>query len=96
MVRAGKPAGLIAIHALKANHDVLKGVVEGVAHVEPSGDVGGRDDDGKRFFPASGVTYPAFLLPAGEDFGFHRARIVTRRDLKRHLHPPSHALSAVV
>src|SRR5262249_9003339 len=41
------PAGLLAVQAPPAHEDVLEGVVEGVAHVERPGDVGGRDDHGE-------------------------------------------------
>ena len=50
MVRAGEVQGFIALHPLIADQHVLEGVVHGVAHVELSGDVGGRHDDGEGLF----------------------------------------------
>ena len=45
VVHPGHPEGVVALHAAKAGHDVLKGVVQGVPHVEHPRDIGGRDDD---------------------------------------------------
>ena len=50
VIRAGKPQGLVALHALEAGQDVLQRTVQRVAHVQLAGDVGGRHDDGKRLF----------------------------------------------
>ena len=46
VVGAGHPEGVAALHAMVANEDVLDGVVQSVAHVQSTGDVGRRDDDG--------------------------------------------------
>ena len=43
----GQPEGGIALHPLEADEDILQGVVQGVAHVQLAGDVGGRHDDGE-------------------------------------------------
>ena len=47
VVRAGQPQGLVPLHPLEADEDVLQGGVHGVAHVQLAGDVGGRHHDGK-------------------------------------------------
>ena len=46
MVGAWEPERAVALHALIARQDVLQRGVQRVAHVELSGDVGGRHDDG--------------------------------------------------
>ncbi len=47
VVGAGHPEGVVALHPLEADDDVLQRVVEGVAEVEGAGDVRRRDDDGE-------------------------------------------------
>ena len=47
MVGTGLPEGVISLHPLIADQDILEGVVQGVAHVELAGDVGRRDHDGE-------------------------------------------------
>ena len=47
MVCPGLPEGVISLHPLIADQDILEGVVQGVAHVELAGDVGRRDHDGE-------------------------------------------------
>ena len=84
VVGAGKPEGGVAAHAVPADGDVDFGVLEHVAHVEDAGDVGGRDDEGKRRFswrifrPVDAGFDPP-LSPAGLEaprlvdlFNFHR------------------------
>ncbi len=49
---------------LDADQDVLEGVVQGVAHVQDAGDVGGRDDDAIGRLAAVGPgPKEALLLP---------------------------------
>ena len=50
VVGAGDPEGEVAQHAVPASEDVHLGLVEHVAHVEASGDVGRREQDGELFF----------------------------------------------
>ena len=45
MIRAGLPERVQALHALPADEDVLKGVIEGVPHVQAAGDVRRRHHD---------------------------------------------------
>ena len=52
MVGAGHPQRGIALHPLVAGQDVLPGLIHGVAHVQLTGDVRRRHDDGKRLFAA--------------------------------------------
>jgi hypothetical protein len=46
VVGAGDPQGVVAVHALVADENVLQRVVEGVPPVERAGDVGRGHDDG--------------------------------------------------
>ena len=48
VVRAGEPQGGVPLHAFATGDRVLDRQVEGVAHVEDTGDVRGRDDDAVR------------------------------------------------
>ena len=49
MVGARHPAGILPLHARTAHQYILDGVVEHVAHMQHTRDVGGRDDDGIGF-----------------------------------------------
>ena len=49
MVGARLPEHILAAHALEAGQDVLQRVVEGVADMQPPGDIGRRNDDGEGF-----------------------------------------------
>ena len=84
MVHARLPEHIVALHALAADQDVLKRVVESVTDVQRTGDVGRRDDDGVAvgIFPGAGTggkgigTGPgvgdARLKVGGHEGGFHR------------------------
>ncbi|MPN51429.1 hypothetical protein SDC9_199074 [bioreactor metagenome] len=50
MVGAGHPKRLKSLHTLIANQNILQGVVERVTHMKLPGDVGRRNDNGKRLF----------------------------------------------
>ena len=72
VVRAGDPQGGVALHPLEAGQDVLKGAVQGVAHVELACDIGGRHDDGKGLFLGIRVPVEAVVvLPHLVDAGLH-------------------------
>ena len=45
MIGAWDPKGLQALHAFPSNEDILKRIIEGMANVEGTCDVGGRNDD---------------------------------------------------
>ncbi len=47
MVRSGHPQNVVSLLPLEAAEDVLKGDVQGVAHVKAACHVGRRDDHGK-------------------------------------------------
>ena len=47
VVCSGNPKGIVALHPLIANQNILQGLVERVPHVELSRDVGRRDDHRK-------------------------------------------------
>ena len=55
VVLAWLPEGVVTLHAVPADQNVLQRVVEGVAHVENAGDVRGRDHDRKGFCAVFGV-----------------------------------------
>ena len=63
MVRAGDPGGHLAAHAVVATEDVLDRVVERMAHVQRSGDVGRRDDHREGLPGALLVTVEIAALP---------------------------------
>ena len=69
VVRAHDPAGAVAAHAGIADVGVLDGVIEGVAHVEHAGDVGGRDDDGA--VALAGLALAALVVAALEPLVEH-------------------------
>ena len=71
MVGARLPQHVLAAHALEAGQDVLQRVVEGVADMQPPGDVGRRDHDaeGLGVRPASGAEC-AGLFPLGVNAPF--------------------------
>ena len=49
LVRGSRhPAGILAFHAGTAYQNILYGIIKHVSHVQHTGDVGGRDDDGVR------------------------------------------------
>ena len=48
MVNAGQPQRGIALHPLITGQDILKRRIKGVPHVELTGDIGGRHDNGER------------------------------------------------
>ena len=88
VVRSREPAGRIAPHSSIANHHILEAVVEGVAHVKPTRDIRGRDDDGERdtVDNADGGTEEVSLFPVAIDPRFHFRRAILLRQL--HGHPP--------
>ena len=49
MIRARLPEGIVALHALEPDQDVLHGIVQGVAHVELPCDVRRGNHDGEGF-----------------------------------------------
>ena len=88
MVRAGQPQGGVALHPLEAGEDVLERAVQGVAHVELAGDVGGRHDDGEGFFVGVDLGAEAVAVrPHFVDAGFHVPGIVHFRKFFHWLSP---------
>ncbi|MCY1250119.1 hypothetical protein D9M72_637210 [compost metagenome] len=66
MVHARLPQHVLAAHALEANHDVLKRVVERVAHVQRTGYVRRRDHDAEAIGAGLGTracTKRVFFVP---------------------------------
>ena len=55
MVGAGHPQCSIALHPLGTDQDILHGVVHRMAHVQLTGNVGGRHHNGERFFIRVGL-----------------------------------------
>ena len=52
VVRSRLPQRIVALHSLKANQDILHGVIQSVSHVKLSGDVWRRHHNGKGLFAA--------------------------------------------
>ena len=80
MIAAGNPQGIQAVHAGMAGQQVLQGVVQRVADVKAAGDIGRRDDDGKRRLGRGGVAGKiAALFPQLVPALFHFFGIVLGR-----------------
>ncbi len=77
MVNARQPQRGIPLHTLIAREDILQGGVHRVPHVQLPRNIGGRHDNGKRFFV--GVNF-AFEIPAVHphivDFLLDRFRVI--------------------
>ena len=77
VVRTGQPQGLISLHPLEANKNILQRGIHGVAHVQLPRDVGGRHHDGKRLFVRVRLrTEAAAVHPHLVDPGLHLPGIV--------------------
>ena len=77
MVCSGQPEGFISFLARAAHQDVLDGVVQYMAQMQHSRDVGGRDDDRVgRLFRSRVSLETTFFNPAGLPFFFHQGGIV--------------------
>ncbi len=50
MVGAGQPERVVAAHAMIAGQDILQGVVQGMADMQNTGDIGRRNNDGEPGF----------------------------------------------
>jgi len=73
MIHANNPQRILALHPLVADDDILQRIVQRMADMQRSGDIGRRVYDGKRFAViALGTKQPlAFpmLIPARFDGG---------------------------
>ena len=49
MVSSRHPAGIFAFHTGTANQNILNGIIKHMSHVQHTGDIRRRDDDGVRF-----------------------------------------------
>ena len=49
MVSSRYPTGILAFHTGTTNQNILNGIIKHVSHVQHTGDVRGRNDDGVRF-----------------------------------------------
>jgi hypothetical protein len=79
VVNTGKPEGIITLHFFKADKDILKGIIQGMAHVEGAGNIGRRDDDGVGLFAL--VYLPpkiSLLFPIAIPFLFNFLRDISR------------------
>src|ERR1051325_3714154 len=75
VIGAGKPERVEAGHPLPADEDVLQRVDERVADVQPAGDVGGRNDDGKlRLLALDDRREEAFAFPERVNALFEETR----------------------
>ena len=71
MVGAWHPAGVLALHAGASHKNILNGVVEHVSHVEHTGNIWWRDDDGVRFTTIGLTTEQLVVKPVLIPFGLH-------------------------
>jgi hypothetical protein len=77
MVRARHPETVTALHPLETYEDVLEGVVQGVSHVEGTGDIRRRDDNRKGFFRGAHLSPKVPLLqPKAIPLLFYPLRII--------------------
>ena len=77
VVTAGEPQRLIALHPFVTDQDILLRAVHGMAHVELSGNIGGRHNDGKRLFVRIGIGVEAVVVhPHLINAGLHLTRII--------------------
>ena len=86
MIRTGQPQGLVALHTLKADQNILQRGVHGMAHVQLACHIGRRHDNGEglligiHFCLKAVVIHPHFV-----DSRFHIARIVHFRQFFTHM-----------
>ncbi len=77
MVGAGQPQAVIALHSPPAGQYILQGIVQSVAQMERTGNIGRRHNYGKRFFTA---VVPGgkiiILFPVFIPFSFNTAGII--------------------
>ena len=77
VVAAGQPQCLIALHPFVPDQDILQRAVHGVAHMELSGNIGGRHNNGKRLFVRIWIGVEAVVVhPHLIDAGLHLPRII--------------------
>ena len=62
MVCSGLPECIISLHSLKANQNILHGIVQRMPHMQLSSDIRGRNDDGKRFLALVYFRMKIFLI----------------------------------
>ena len=86
VIRARQPQHFLAVHARFAGEDILNGVIEHVPHVQHAGDVGRRDDNGKRrplFRYTLGIRGETIVLfPERIPLVLHRLRFVSLGNLR--------------
>ena len=96
VVHAGEPEGGVALHPLEAGEDVLEGAVQGVAHMELPGDVGGRHDDGEGLFRGVRVAVEApGVFPHLIDAALHLLGFVHFRQFFFHVGSPFIIISCI-
>jgi len=80
VIRTWQPEGIFAGHALVANKCINQGTLEGVTHVETTGNIGRGDDYTVGFAAFFGVCCKYFLIfPILLPFGFCDLGIVLLR-----------------
>ena len=82
VISTGQPQHLEALHALTARHVVHQGVVQGVAHVQLTGDVRRRQHDTERWLRAGSIRREVSLVyPALVEVLFYLCRVPCSRQL---------------
>ena len=78
MVGAWLPQYIVSLHLFISTEDVLQGIVQGMAHMEGPGDIGGRDHDAIGRLVRDGLTpEKAVFLPVGIPFFFYLFGFIT-------------------
>ena len=62
VVGAGHPKGIVALHSLPADKDILESVIKSVTHVKLAGDIRRRDNDRVGLFALLGLCVEVFAL----------------------------------
>ncbi len=85
MVGSRHPQHLVAAHTFPATQDILQTVVQGMPHVQDTGDIGGWYNDGisRPFRNITGVKITT-LFPDVKPFLFYLCRIVSFGQLRAH------------
>lgn len=85
VVAAWHPQGVVALHALIADQDILQRAVQGVAHVQLPRHIGGRHDNGERLLAVIRLGVEALsVYPHLIDAAFHSLGIIHLRQFFFH------------
>ena len=60
MVRSRNPQCVVSLHSLVTDQDILKGIVKSMSHVQLTGNVWRRHNNGERFFASVYIRMEVF------------------------------------